>query len=106
RLGEVELPASPTAREVAVDRADRHFLPGFGDAGPRIDARPARRLEEGRAYLLEEVQVAALFAVALYVLRSALNEEADPRCHPLPSARRLGEDARVHVHVLFLAGRA
>src|SRR5205807_4389329 len=105
-VGEVELPRTRAAREVAVDGADRHLVTRLRDAGPRVDTGPARRLEERRTDLLEQLEVSPLLAVTLHVLRSALDVEPHPRRDTRPSLRRLRQHPGVHVHVFLLARRA
>src|SRR5947209_20266084 len=67
-VGEIQLPRSRPAREVAIDRAYRHFVARLRYPRARVDAGAARWLEEGRAGLLEQLEVAALFKIALHVL--------------------------------------
>src|SRR6266849_6541025 len=101
-VSKVELTGAGTAREVAVDRADGDFFPRLRHAWSRIDAGSARRLQECRAHALKDVQVPALLAVALHVLRPTLNEEAHPGRHPLTTRGRVRQHARIHIHVFLL----
>src|SRR5947209_13986650 len=105
-VGEIQLPRSRPAREVAIDRAYRHFVARLRYPGARVDAVPARSLEESRADLLEQLKVAPLFTIALHVLGAALDVEPHPRRDPRPPLRRLREHPCVHVHVFLLPRRA
>src|SRR6266513_2351580 len=67
-IGEIQLTRTGAPGEVAVDRADRHFIPRLRDTRTRIDARAARRLEERRPHAPEQLAVAPLLTVALHVL--------------------------------------
>src|SRR6185369_3100816 len=65
---EVHPPGPAPSREVAVDRAHRHLLAAGRDTGSRRDAGAARRLDDLRAGLLEDVEVALLAAPLLHFL--------------------------------------
>src|SRR5207253_2140951 len=69
-IGEVELAGPRATREVSVDRADGHFLPRLRHSRPCVDARAARRLEEGGAHLPKQLEVSLGLAITLHVLRS------------------------------------
>src|SRR5207244_13361412 len=76
------------------------------DARATVASAAERRREERRPHFPEQVEIALLLAVALHVLRAALDEEAHPRRDALAALRRLLQHARVHVHVFLLARRA
>src|SRR5436190_15497802 len=82
--GEVHLARPAPAGEVAVDRAHGHLVAACRDAGSSRDAGAARGLDDLRAGLLEDLQVALRPAPLLHLLAPELDPERDALRDPLP----------------------